>query len=208
MQKTKTRQMAANSKKITDKLTTAQTKCLIVIPLENPTKPKIVGTGPTLQTSPDPSVMRKNAKWTPQLNKQPNLQTNQKLITPRLRFGEKVDARAYSPDDPPISYTIDTTVDCDNTPTVDWLRRQALASIKKPFPQGEQEETYTQDRDYRDGYKLHITKESNTAPQVALTENASKEQPLLQTNENDTFVSTKLFIFPDDFPVSLNSIKE
>ena len=55
-----------------------------------------------------------------------------KLITPRLHFGEKVDARAYSTEDPPTTYVNNTTIECNGTPTPteDWLRRQALASIK------------------------------------------------------------------------------
>ena len=127
---------------------------------------------------------------------------------PRLRFGETVDARAYSPQDPPTTYTNGSTIECDGTPTEDWFRRQALASIRRPIPQPEREETYAQDRDYRDDYKHYITKEPNTVSQVALTENASDNQAPLQTNEEETSTSTKPPISPDDFPVSLNSIKE
>ena len=69
----------------------------------NPTKQKIVGTEPMLPTIHDPSVTtHKNVKGTPlSHNQRTNQKMNQKTITPRLRFGETVDARAYSPEDPP-----------------------------------------------------------------------------------------------------------
>ena len=86
-----------------------------------------------------------------------------KLITPRLRFGEKVDARAYSTEDPPTTYVNNTTIECNGTPTEDWLRRQALASIKRPYPQTEQEETYTHDKDYRDNPKQHVNLPTNSS---------------------------------------------
>ena len=57
--------------KITDKLTTAQAKCLIVIPVESLTKQRIVGMEPPLPTIPDLGVIiRRNERWTPQPNKQ------------------------------------------------------------------------------------------------------------------------------------------
>ena len=80
-----------------------------------------------------------------------------------------------------------------------------------------QEETYAQDKDYRGDYKHHInlttqppltTKELTIASQVNQNENAPVDQPSSQTTEEDTYGSTKIPIFPDDFPTSLNSVKE
>ena len=140
-----------------------------------------------------------------------------KLITPRLRFGEKVDARAYSTEDPPTTYVDDTTIECNGTPTEDWLRRQALASIKRPYPQTEHEKTYTHDKDYRDNPKQHanlptnsplINRELSATNQLEQNESAPDDRPLSQQNEGDNHDSTKTFLFPDDYPTSLNSIKE
>ena len=140
-----------------------------------------------------------------------------KLITPRLRFGEKVDARAYSTEDPPTTYVDNTTIECNGTPTEDWLRRQALASIKRPYPQTEHEKTYTHDKDYRDNPKQHanlptnsplINRELSATNQLKQNESAPDDRPSSQQNEGDNHDSTKTFLFPDDFPTSLNSIKE
>ena len=140
-----------------------------------------------------------------------------KLITPRLRFGEKVDARAYSTEDPPTTYVNNTTIECNGTPTEDWLRRQALASIKRPNPQPEREKTYTHEKDYRDSAKQHvnlptnsplINRELSATNQVEQNESAPDDRLLSQQNERDNHNSTKTFPSPDDFPTSLNSIKE
>ena len=140
-----------------------------------------------------------------------------KLTTPRLRVGEKVDARAFSLDDPPTTYANDTTIECDGTPTEEWLRRQALASIKRPLSQTEQEELYTQDKDYRGDHKHHtnlpsqpllITEENTIAWQIDRSENALDNQHPQQTTEEDNYGTTKTSIFPSDFPASLNSIKK
>ena len=103
------------------------------------------------------------------------------------------------------------------TPTEDWLRRQAIATIKRPLPQPDQQRTYVTDRDYSCDHK-HST---NLHTQHSLT---PKDQPIeLSADQNtnalnelssshppwgDTHGSTKKSIFPDDFPISLNSIKE
>ena len=134
-----------------------------------------------------------------------------------MRFGEKVDARAYSTEDPPTTYVNNTTIECNDTPTEDWLRRQALASIKKPYPQTEQEETYTQDKDYRDNPKQHvnlptqpplINRELPITNQIEPNENAHDDHPTSQQTKEDNHGSTKAPIFPDNFPTSLNSIRE
>ena len=140
-----------------------------------------------------------------------------KLITPRLRFGEKVDARAYSTEDPPTTYVNNTTIECNGTPTEDWLRRQALATIKRPYPQTEQQETYTHDKDYRDNPKQHanlptkpplINRELSVTNHFEQNENALDDRPSSQQNKEDNHDSTKKFMSSDNFPTSLNSIKE
>ena len=139
-----------------------------------------------------------------------------KLITPRLRFGEKVDARAYSTEDPPTTYVNKTTIECNGTPTEDWLRRQALASIKRPYPQTEQEDTYIHDKDYRDNPKQHanlptkpplINRELPVANQLEQNENAHDDCSSSQQNKEDHHEPTKTSMFPDNFPTALNSIK-
>ena len=75
------------------------------------------------------------------------------------------------------------------------MRRQVLASIRRPIPQPEREETYAQD------------KEKSVTTQIEQNENASNGQPSSQSTEGDTYDSPKT-IFLDDFPTSLNSIKE
>ena len=140
-----------------------------------------------------------------------------KLITPRLRFGEKVDARAYSTEDPPTTYVNNTTIECNGTPTEDWLRRQALASIKRPYSQTEQEETYTHDKDYRDNPQQHtnlptkpplINRELPVANQSEQIENAHDDCSSSQPNKEHNHDPTKTFMFLDNFPTALNSIKE
>ena len=140
-----------------------------------------------------------------------------KLVTPRLRFGETVDARAYSTEDPPTTYTNDSMIECNGTPTEDWLRRQALDSIRRPLTQPEKEEIYAQDKDYRDDHTQRAnlivqppcsTKKQSVATQIEQNENAPDDQPSSQSTEEETYGSPKKRIFPDDFPTSLNSIKD
>ena len=135
-----------------------------------------------------------------------------KQITPRLRFGEKVDARAYSTEDPPTTYVNNTTIECNGTPTEDWLRRQALASIKRPNPQPEREKTYTHDKDYKHvnlpTNSPLINRELSDTNQLEQNESDPDARLSSQQNEGDNHDSTKTFPSPDDFPTSLNSIKE
>ena len=79
---------------------------------------------------------------TPSNQRQLKPSTNQKLITPRLRFGETVDARAYSIEDPQIKHSTDSTTQCNGTVTEDWLRRQAIATIKRHIAKNEQPKEY------------------------------------------------------------------
>ena len=134
-----------------------------------------------------------------------------------MRFGETVVARAYSPKNPPTTYSDVSTIQCDGTPTEDCLRQQALASIRRPIPQPEREETYTQARDYREDHTSHAnlivqlpcsTKEQTPTTQTDQNENATGHHPPPQTNEEDTHGPTKLSILHNDFPTSLISIKE
>ena len=142
-----------------------------------------------------------------------------KLITPRLRFGEKVDARAYSTEDPTTTYVNNTTIECNGIPTGDWLRRQALASIKRPYSQTEQEDTYTHDKDYRDNPSSiqifppsHPSSTENSPLQTSQnkmkTPTTTAYRHNLQLNKEHNHDPTKTFMFPDNFPTALNSIKE
>ena len=186
----------------------------------NPTKRKIVGMEPTLPTIRGLSVtLITNKKETFLSNRrQSMLSSNQKnnYAAPALR-GNSRNARAYSTEDPPTTYVNNTTIECNGTPTEDWLRRQALASIKRPYLQTGQEATYTQDKDYRGIPKQHINlptqptlinREPSIANQIESNENAPNNRPSPQQSKKDTYGSTKVPTFPDDFPLSLNSIKE
>ena len=53
------------------------------------------------------------------------------------------------------THTTDTTAECTGTPTEAWLRQQAIASMKRPPPEKEQEATFLQDQDYRCDYQNH-----------------------------------------------------
>ena len=125
--------------------------------------------------------------------------------------------RACSTEDPPTIYVNNTTIECNGTPTEDWLRRQALASIKRPYPQTEKDETYTNDKDYRDNPKQHanfptkpplINRELSVANQLEQNENAPDDRPASQQNKEDKHDSTKTFMFSDNFSTSLIPIKE
>ena len=50
-------------------------------------------------------------------------------MSPRLRFGEKVDARAYTIEDPPNRYEEDFLTECNEEPTQDWQRRWNVGMI-------------------------------------------------------------------------------
>ena len=86
-----------------------------------------------------------------------------------------------------------------------------------PYPQTEQEETYSQDKDYRDNPKQHvklptqsplINRELSIANQIEPNENAPDDCRLSQQTKEDTHGSTKAPIFSHNFPTSLNSIRE
>ena len=135
----------------------------------------------------------------------------------RLRFGETVVARAYSTEDPPTTYVNNVTIECNGTPTEDWLRRQALASMKIPQLQTEHEKTYPQDKDYRDNSKQNIdlstqppltNTEFTIANQIEHNDNVQNDQPSSPQTKADTHGSTQALIFTNDFPASLISIKE
>ena len=88
---------------------------------------------------------------------------------------------------------------------------------KRPYPQTEQAETYTHDKDYRDNPKQQanlptnlplINRELPVANQLEQNENAPDDRPSSQQNEGDNHNSSTAFLSTDDFPTSLNSIKE
>ena len=89
--------------------------------------------------------------------------------------------------------------------------------MRRPLPQPEKEESYAQDKDYRGHHTHHInplvqspptTKDQSIATQVERIENAPEDQLSSQSTEEETYGSTKKSIFPDNFPTSLNSLKE
>ena len=89
--------------------------------------------------------------------------------------------------------------------------------MKRPPSGKEQEATFLQDQDYRCDYQKHTklfsqptitTKELSVTTQLNQNENARDDHPSSQTTEEDTHDSTKIPIFHNDFPTSLNSIKE
>ena len=90
-------------------------------------------------------------------------------------------------------------------------------TTKRPLPQSDQERIYVYDKDYSrntwdrpdiyDQSTLTIKQQPIAASSDQNT-NDNHEQPSSQPPEEDTHGSTKTPIFPDKFPVSLNSIKE
>ena len=174
---------------------------------------------PTLPTTHDPNVItHKNERRTPPSNKrQLNLLTNKKTnyAAPAL-WGNSRREGVFTRR-PPTTYTTDTTAECTGTSTEAWLRQQAIASMKRPPPEKEQELTFLQDQDYRRDYQNHTnllsqpttnTKEFSVTTQIDHNENAPDDHFSSQTTEEDTHGTTKIPIFHNDFPTSLNSIKE
>ena len=90
-------------------------------------------------------------------------------------------------------------------------------TTKRPLTQPDQVRIYVYDRDYRcdpwnkpsiyDQSTLSFKQQHIAAPPDQNT-NDYDEQPLSQPSEEDTHGSTKTPVFPDEFPASLNSIKE
>ena len=100
-----------------------------------------------------------------------------KLKSSRLRFGEKVDTRAYTIEDPPNRYEEEFMTECNEEPTQDWQRRWNVsmilrhnarhpedptplpqwitespdnyATLKRPLPESKTERIYIYDRDFR-----------------------------------------------------------
>ena len=122
------------------------------------TEDYVVGMEPTLPTIRDLSVtLHKNERRiTPSNQRQLHLSTTQKTnyAEPALRGNSRregvFNGRSLT------KYAYDTTIVCNGTSSEDWLRRQAIASIRKQHPQIEQGKTYAQDKDYRDDHKQHM----------------------------------------------------
>ena len=117
----------------------------------------------------------------------------------------------------PTIYTTDTTAECTGTPTENWLRQQAIASIERPPPEKGQETTFLQDQDYRSDHQNHTnslsqpttnTKGLSVTTQTDNNENAPDDNLPSQTTEDDTHKNTRIPTFHNDFPTALNSIKE
>ena len=130
--------------------------------------------------------------------------TGKKIITPRLCFGETPDAKAYSKEDPHTKYTNDTTTECIGTPTEDWLRRQAIATIRRQLPQSDQKQIYMSHKehrcDHKDSTDIHVQssltpEEQPIASPVDQSTNDPDEQPSSQLPKEDTHGSTKKSIF-------------
>ena len=211
----------------------------------NPTKRKIVGMEPMLPTIHHSNVIfNKNKRQHRPTSYNHNCRGTKKLITPRLRFGETVDVKAYSIEDPPTEYSNNLTTNCDRTPTEVSLRRQAIATIKRhnankeqqkeypewiretdeqymttqtPLPESNQERSYDFDKDYRghpwdrpdlyDQSSLSFKKQP-IAPVSDQNEDAHNEKPTSEPPKDYTNGSNRKPTFPEDFPISLNSIKE
>ena len=189
-----------------------------MIHAENLTKRRTAGREPTRQTIRDlnDTSIEKGTRILPPSNRQPNSRRIKKQVTPRLRFGETVDARAFTPKDPPTTYTNDSTIEYVGTPTEDWLRRQAFASIRRPIPQPEKEKTTLKTKTTETTIHIMQTPPKNkqlqppscNPPTIEQNENAPNDQPSSQSTEGDAYDSPKETIFLDDFPISLNSIKK
>ena len=167
----------------------------------------------------DPNVItHKNERWTPPSNeRQLNLLMNKKTnyAAPAIRGNSR--REGVFTRRPPITHTTDTTAECTGTPTEAWLRQQADASLKRPPPEKEQKATFLQDQDYICDYQNHTnllsqrtitTKELSVTTQIDQNENASDDHPSSQMTAEDTHGSTRIPIFLNDFPTSVNSIKE
>ena len=171
---------------------------------------------PTRPTTPDPNVIiRRNAKWTPQLNKQQlNPQTNQKTNYAALAH------RGKSRREGVFNRRSPHHIRQRHNNRIQWYTDGRLAETtstrlhKKTTRTNRTEGTLPQDKDYRGDDKHHmnlpsqpplITEEHTIASQ---SENAPDEQPSPQTTEVDPYSNARIPSFPDDFPTSLNAIKE
>ena len=144
------------------------------------TKRKIVGTEPMLQMIPAKRNVNSPPQPTKSMNNQyPTRPPSQKLKSPRLQFGEKVDARRKGVHNrgPPNRYEEDFLTECNEEPTHYWQRRWNVgmilrhnarhpedptplpqwmrespdnyATLKRPLPVSKTERIYIYDRNYR-----------------------------------------------------------
>ena len=115
-------------------------------------------------------------RTTPPNQRQSKLPMNQKTDYAEPGFGKTVDATAYSIEDPQTKHNTESKLQCNGIATEDWLRRQAIATIKRynakheqqkeyptwiedsndqqkttkrPLSQSDQERIYVYDKDYR-----------------------------------------------------------
>ena len=185
----------------------------------NLTKGKIAGMEPTRQTTRDQSDTsnEKEKQIYPPNNLQPISETNEKTnyAAPAL-WGNSRREGVFNKRSP-TTYINDTTTECNGTPKEDWLRQQAIASIRRQLSQPEKEESCAQDKDYRSDNTQYIiplvqflpnSKDYSLTPQVDKNEDVPDNQSSTQKTEEDTYGSTEIPSNPSDFPVSLNSIKE
>ena len=144
------------------------------IRVERCTKPKTVGTELIRQMTPGNENENSPSQRTRSAN---TVHPSKKLKSPRLRFGEEVDARAYTIEDPPNRYE-DFFIECNEEPTQDWQRRwnvgmilrhnarhpedptpqlqwitewaDSYATLKRPLPESKTERIYIYDMYYRE----------------------------------------------------------
>ena len=190
----------------------------------NRTRQRIAGTEPMQPMTRVPSdTLLHPQKLTKPLT---SLQLKkQKLKLPRLQFGDNVDARAYSIEDPPTQYNHDSSQFCNGHPTQDWQRRREKAAIKNYNSRHLDQREYppwiteAEDKYMTTKRPLPLTSEQEDDPQIKKSKltppNTSDPNIQHQYNEpvtTESFEQTTAFDqqHPNniDLPASLDSIKE
>ena len=92
------------------------------------------------------------------------------------------------------------------TPSEAWLRKQAIASMKRHVPQEDHKGNYNKHENSQP--QSTTTKNQLTETQQAQNENTPNVLPASQISEEDTNGSTQIPISHENFPIFLNSIKE
>ena len=144
---------------------------------------------------------------------------------PRLRFKKTVVARAYTIQDPPSSYTSESTTECKGHPTQDWQRRRETAAIQKfNYRHSDQKDFPLQIPESNDKYMTIKRPPPTTEEQPESTQQKLPKlndyneanhdvttttiQPSISETPNSSCPERNPSPHPDNFPTSLNSIKE
>ena len=142
--------------------------------VENCIKQKIVGTELMWHKR---SPQKETRVHHPNQQDQRTTRAHHVFSAKKLKFGEKVDARAYTIEDPPNRYEEEFITECNEEPTQDWQRRWNVGMIlrhnarhpdgptplpqcikeshdnyetlKRPLPETKTERVYRYDKDYR-----------------------------------------------------------